>query len=283
MDGVRVAEFPLSMDLSPIRLVLEQHHIEYRIDREDGSQILYVDSDAHVGEVVTLLRESIREMERRQEQVGLRASPDLSRQFARTPVMMICLGLSIVGALIPHWWPQLLHWLTFQDFTLVSNTRITFGSLQDSLAAGQYWRLITPIFLHFGVFHIVFNGLWLWEFGRRIETLAGSLHFLLLVLVTGLVSNGAQYWWSGPSLFGGMSGVIFGLLGYLWIRNLVAPHPGLTLPRGIVPLMIGWLLICMTGLIDFFFAGSIANAAHAAGLATGALLGAAFGLAARGR
>ncbi len=98
---------------------------------------------------------------------------------------------------------------------------------------------IAPIFIHFGVFHIVFNGLWLWEFGRRIESLAGSLHFLLLVLVTGLVSNGAQYWWSGPSLFGGMSGVIFGLLGYLWIRNLVAPHPGLALPRGIVPLLIG--------------------------------------------
>ena len=99
--------------------------------------------------------------------------------------------------------------------------------------------------------------------------------------MTGVISNVGQYLWSGPSLFGGMSGVIFGLLGYIWIRHTLAPHPALELPRGIIALMIGWLVVGMTGVIDLFLQGNIANAAHLGGLLVGMVSGAIFGLAHR--
>lgn len=271
----------MGTDVTPARKTLEFHGIQYEMAEEGGSLVLYVDRDAHIGEVIELLRESVREIQHEQEVAGLKASPNLSVQLHRTPVMITCLLLSILGAIIPSWSFGLLHWITFQDFVLVSPNQINFSTLTEALNKGQYWRLITPIFIHFGIFHILFNGLWLWEFGRRIETVAGSFNFLMLVLVTGVVSNFSQYIWSGASLFGGMSGVIFGMLGFIWIGNKFSPHPGFLLPKGIIGLMIGWLLICMTGVIDILFQGSIANAAHAAGLLVGMAMGAIFGIANR--
>ena len=142
----------------------------------------------------------------------------------------------------------------------------------------QYWRFITPVFLHFGIFHLAFNGLWIWELGRRIETGIGSLHLLGIILVSAVASNFGQYLWAGPSLFGGMSGVLYALLGYLWIRNLIAPNPILSLPKGIIGFMLAWLVFCMTGLVNLVMSGNIANAAHASGLLVGMLVGAVFGV-----
>lgn len=274
MTMVRVAEFSLGADLSPISNALDARQIVHRLVDEEGVTVLYVDSDAPIGEVVEQIRAAVAEFEQQQ---GF-PTPSLRELFQRTPVTMICLLLSILGAMVPEWLFSLLHWLTMQDFILVSATQIAFSTLPAALAEGQWWRLITPIFIHFGLIHIVFNGLWLWEFGRRIEALAGSVHFLLLVVAIGIVSNLGQYLWSGPSLFGGMSGVVYGLLGYIWMRNKLAPHPAFALPTGILVVMVGWLVVCMTGLIDLLMDGSVANAAHAVGLAVGIALGTVFGL-----
>ena len=137
--------------------------------------------------------------------------------------------------------------------------------------------MVSPIFVHFGLMHFVFNGLWLCLLGARIERLSGSLHLLLVVLLSALVSNMSQYVWSGSVYFGGMSGVIYGLLGYIWIRNLLAPHPLITLPRELILFMIGWLFVCMTGVLDILLGVGIANAAHASGLLVGMLMGLVFG------
>lgn len=275
MTMVRVAEFSLGADLSPISNALDARQIDHRLMDEEGVTVLYVDSEAPVDEVIELIKAAMAEIDQQQ---GLMPTPSLRELFQRIPATMICLLLSILGAMVPEWLFPLLHWLTMQDFILVSPTQIAFSTLSDGLAEGQWWRLITPIFIHFGLIHIVFNGLWLWEFGKRIETLAGTVHFLLLVVVIGIASNLGQYLWSGPSLFGGMSGVVYGLLGYIWVRNKLAPHPAFDLPTGILVVMIGWLLVCMTGLIDLLMQGSVANAAHAVGLAVGMALGAVFGL-----
>ncbi|MGD9660972.1 MAG: rhomboid family intramembrane serine protease [Porticoccaceae bacterium] len=277
MNFVRLAEFSPDTDVNPIAAALSEKGIGHKFLMEEGAIALYVDADAHIGEVVALVRAAVEAIEQQQQSAGLRSAPSIAMQFQRTPAMMLCLALSILGAMVPEWYFGLLPWLTFQDFQLVSPTEIQFSALQDTLARGEYWRLITPIFIHFGIFHIAFNGLWLWEFGRRIETLTGSVHFLMLVIVSGAVSNFSQYFWGGPSLFGGMSGVLYALLGYIWIRNKVAPSPGLALPRGIIGFMLAWLLICMTGIVDLLFRGSIANAAHASGLISGMFLGAVFG------
>jgi GlpG protein len=96
--------------------------------------------------------------------------------------------------------------------------------------------------------------------------------------VSGAMSNTAQFWWSGEVFFGGMSGVVYALIGYLWIAGMIFPQPENQLPKGIVIFMIGWLVLCMTPVVTFFIGVGIANAAHLAGLVFGMMLGGVFGL-----
>lgn len=133
---------------------------------------------------------------------------------------------------------------------------------------GEVWRLITPIFIHANVLHILFNMLWLRDLGSMIEARQGSFFLGVLVLVLAVGSNLGQYYYGGPA-FGGMSGVIYGLLGYVWIRGKFDPASGLFLHPSTVILMIIWFVLCWTPLLG----GKIANMAHAVGL----LLGMAWG------
>ena len=139
------------------------------------------------------------------------------------------------------------------------------------ILSGQVWRLITPMFLHFSIFHIVFNMMWTWELGRLIEWRNGPV---LLLAVTGIISiaaNLAQYFVSGP-LFGGMSGVIYGFFGYVWIQGITNPHFGIRLNPAIVKLLLGWFVLCWSGLLEKIFGIAVANTAHTAGLASGILV-----------
>ena len=137
--------------------------------------------------------------------------------------------------------------------------------------SGQIWRLFTPMFLHFSIFHIVFNMLWTLEFGRLIESRQGAVALILISLSISLASNLSQYFVSGP-IFGGMSGVIYGYFGYIWIQSLTNPRFGIRLNPTIVKLLLGWFIICWSGLLEKFFGISIANTAHTAGLLSGMVL-----------
>ena len=86
------------------------------------------------------------------------------------------------------------------------------GTSFPEIRAGQVWRLVTPIFLHAGVLHLVFNMLWLYQLGGQIEAQESSGYFAVMVLVLAVICNTGQYVVSGP-LFIGMSGVVYGLLG----------------------------------------------------------------------
>lgn len=133
---------------------------------------------------------------------------------------------------------------------------------------GQLWRLLTPIFLHFGILHIVFNMLWLKDLGGMVERRQGWAVLLGMVVVMGVGPNLVQYGWSGPS-FGGMSGVVYGLLGYVWMRGKLDPGSGYRLDPRTAAWMGIWLVLCMTGMM-----GPVANAAHVAGLVVGVAWGA---------
>jgi GlpG protein len=99
--------------------------------------------------------------------------------------------------------------------------------------------------------------------------------------VIATVSNASQYLFGGPGLFGGMSGVVYGLLGFAWVAPLLQPRWRIQPARGIMLFMVGWLLFCMAGFVEVLGFGAIANAAHLGGLLCGALLGGAFGLLSR--
>ena len=146
-----------------------------------------------------------------------------------------------------------------------------FHPFLPEVLAGQLWRLFTPIFLHFGIFHIVFNTMWTWELGRIIELIQGRGLLLILCLVSGAVANVAQYLVSGP-VFGGMSGVVYALFGYLWIQGLTNVRFGIRLNPAIVYLMLGWFVVCWTGILEKLFGLGVANTAHTAGLVSGILI-----------
>ena len=128
---------------------------------------------------------------------------------------------------------------------------------------GEVWRLFTPIFIHLSPLHILFNMLWLRDLGSMLEGRQSSLHLLILTLVIAGSSNLAQCYTSGP-VFGGMSGVVYGLLGYIWMRGKFDPASGLYVHPSTVWMMIIWFFACLIGIIPH-----VANAAHAAGLVIG--------------
>jgi membrane associated rhomboid family serine protease len=148
----------------------------------------------------------------------------------------------------------------------------------DSSGDGHFWRFITPIFLHFGLMHFAFNMFWLVVLGGKIERGAGSMQLFLLVLVIGALSNIGQNQWSGTSQFGGMSGAIYGLLGYLHAYNKLVKKDLYFLPPELFWFMVGWLIVCASGILEILLGIRIANAAHLCGLMAGSFLGIIFGL-----
>lgn len=138
----------------------------------------------------------------------------------------------------------------------------------EVLKTWQIWRYVTPIFIHFNALHILFNMSWLRTLGNAIEFVRGTRRFLALVLFIAVVSNVAQLIWSGPA-FGGMSGVDFGLIGYVWMKGKTQPQHGLALPQEQVVMSMLWMLLCIGGAF-----GPIANAAHVAGFLAGMVIGA---------
>ena len=136
------------------------------------------------------------------------------------------------------------------------------------LRTGQVWRLFTPIFIHFGIMHVLFNMMWLVDLGSMVEGRQGTALLARLVAGIALGSNVVQYAATGYPNFGGMSGVVYGLLGYIWLRGKFDPGCGLYLNRQTVTMSLIWFVLCFTGVL-----GNVANGAHAGGLIIGSVWG----------
>lgn len=139
-------------------------------------------------------------------------------------------------------------------------------TIGEVISQGQYLRWITPIFLHFGPMHLLFNMSATLAYGRAIEQRSGSLRFLGIVLTIALVSNFSQLPMSGPR-FGGMSGVDFGLFGFLWMKSRFDPEYGVQMGRDYIWNTLFFAALCLTGAL-----GPIANTAHFVGMGTGMVL-----------
>lgn len=175
------------------------------------------------------------------------------------PVMLVLLVVSVLITLVSSFGDNMR---VIYPFMISSYTRGLPEIMQ-----GELWRLITPVFIHLHPLHILLNMLWLFDLGGVIEQRQGSPRFGLLVGVIAVLSNLAQFYWAGP-WFGGMSGVVYGLLGYAWMQGRLYPRSGLVLHPQIVLMMLIWFVICWLGII-----GKIANMAHTVGLVTGLALG----------
>tara|TARA_B100000212_G_scaffold319126_1_gene276050 strand:- start:59 stop:727 length:669 start_codon:yes stop_codon:yes gene_type:complete len=173
---------------------------------------------------------------------------------------------------------SLIEPIFFNKF-LISLNQIQFYDFKTTYLIGnEWWRLMTPMFIHFSPTHLIFNSLWIYILGREIEQLDGKIIFIFLILFTSIVSNYLQYSFSGPSLFGGLSGVVYGLLGYCFVSETFLRINKFSFPPAIYIFMFVWLLIGFTGFLDLLGFGKIANFAHLGGLLSGILSGYIFSM-----
>jgi len=128
-------------------------------------------------------------------------------------------------------------------------------------------RLIGPAFFHFSWLHIVFNTMWWWQLGGSIEKTLGKATLINVLLLSAIVSNLGQYLVSGSN-FGGLSGVVYALVGFVWWFGYLAPERGLSLAKPIVGFLLFWLVLGFADLLPV----NVANTAHLLGLISGCLL-----------
>lgn len=175
------------------------------------------------------------------------------------------------------YWQGVYNWLVLYPQVDPSISAPLFEKIRE----GQVWRLITPVFLHGNIIHILFNMLWLWLLGKMIEERIRPIKYLFMMLIVGIVSNTAQYLVSGP-FFIGYSGIITGLAGYIWVRQKVAPWEGYPLPQAtLVFFMVFIFGMAALGVVGFvlerigiyWLSFGLANTAHIVGLLSGGLCG----------
>lgn len=160
-----------------------------------------------------------------------------------------------------------IHMLFITDFVKEGNM-VHWNPGLEKVLSGEIWRLITPIFIHFGFMHLLFNMLWLIDLGSMIEHHKGTLFLILFIVVIASASNYGQYILGNHPVFGGMSGVVYGLLGYIWMKGKYDPASKLRIHGPTVVFMMIWYFLCLTGLM-----GNIANGAHTVGLVLGVIWG----------
>jgi len=183
-------------------------------------------------------------------------------------LLMIALG--VLGALVVNFGNDYMTYRWF-GFQILDSRGLL--PLSETLKQFQLWRLLTPVFLHFSVLHVVFNCLMLWETGRRIELVKGSGYFMVVFIIIGVCSNIAQYWMTPNIPFGGLSGICYGFIGYLAIYQRHIILPVLAINKTLVIFLLVWLIAGVVGVIDYMIEGSVANSAHVAGLLSGSILG----------
>ena len=147
------------------------------------------------------------------------------------------------------------------------NILIEFGAKDNALiAAGQIWRLFTPMFLHIGFQHIVLNMVTLYFLGMQIEYLFGPWRFLVIYLASGICGNIASFAFT-PAISAGASTALFGLFGaYLMLGESFRDDPYIrTIAKQFLVLVVLNLLSDLTGSIDLW--------GHLGGLIGGFLLG----------
>jgi GlpG protein len=235
----------------------------------------------------------LRKVEAKRNEQAKKRSVDVRQQWRR-PLASRCrvtyglIYISVIVTVLSTTWQNfpktgdkhepIIRALSIASFEIQGNT-MRWDGLAD-LGDGQVWRMFTPMFLHFSIFHIFFNMYMLRIFGTAIEIRRGAWRYLGIVLLIAAVSNLGQYGAGrlyqygfdfiprgGPN-FGGMSGVVYGLFGYIWMKSRFDPGSGFFMPPNLVVWLIAWFFICMTGAV-----GNIANTAHGVGLGVGMALG----------
>ncbi|MCA9126909.1 MAG: rhomboid family intramembrane serine protease [Planctomycetales bacterium] len=203
--------------------------------------------------------------------IGGGATPPLT-----LTLMILCIGLHLLSSLGGN--RQSNNWSTATSeqlsFLTIADYQASNHNPAASIMKGEIWRVITPIFLHANMIHLAMNMLGMYVFGRLIERLLGTpryaLFILLLAIVPNLVQGLTPAVLGGSPFFVGISGVIYGFIGYLWMRSSINPRFPIRIPAQMLILAVGMIVLGLSGLIKDWH---MADLCHLAGLVVGGAIG----------
>ncbi len=145
---------------------------------------------------------------------------------------------------------------------------VALGARDYTVAYGEWWRLLTAIFLHGGLVHLLFNTWVLFDVGPAVEEMYGGTRFLVLYLVAGIAGSFASFWWHPFAIMVGASGALFGLIGVMIAYGY---RHRTSLAQQVRAMYVRWAIY---GLAFGFIVPGIDNAAHIGGLLAGIGFGA---------
>jgi GlpG protein len=188
---------------------------------------------------------------RRQE----RAADEQQRAHNAPAIGTVSLGLVVLSGMVAY-------------FTQVGELYGgLFGFDWNAIQRGEWWRLFLPVFYHMGWLHLLFNLWWVHQLGSAIEYHFRSRYLLTQVIVFGVGGVLAEGFITHHSAMG-LSGVVYGLLGFVWVRGRLDPRSPIVPAQSTVVIMLLWMLL------GFANVQPMANWAHAGGLVLGMLWGA---------
>lgn len=153
--------------------------------------------------------------------------------------------------------------------------------LFEKIRQGEIWRLFTPCLLHYDIFHLFFNMIWLLVLGKQMEQRIKKMRYVLFIVITAILTNTLQYLMGGAN-FLGFSGVLTAMLGFIWARKKYAAWEGYQLQTSTINFMAVFILFMfsiqfVSFLLETFSQSAlpigIANTAHLTGAISGILLG----------
>lgn len=180
---------------------------------------------------------------------------NLSQYIKLYPVISILIATNIIV--------YLLGWISPLGSTILN----LGASVNYLIADGEYWRLITSMFIHGGFLHLLFNMFSLYVFGPELERIAGKLRFFTIYFISGFMGNVISYLIQPPNYASvGASGAIFGIFGAFAALVYYTRKTMPQLKQIIMPIII--ISIIMT-----FLQSNVNSTAHISGLVTGLIIG----------
>ena len=186
--------------------------------------------------------------------------------YLRAPLSFGLIVICVVVFLLQMFWgDSVFSWMAF-SLTVEDQEGARKDLGLSLIKSGQYWRLITPIFMHGGPLHLILNLVSFRFLGEMVEIRKGALKTALIVLLAALVGNFAQF-------------QVFAFGGYVWIKGYTDPENGLSLNDSSANMMMAWLMLGILApmLVEHAeqmgFPFNMANLCHAGGLIVGIILG----------
>ncbi|KZY30043.1 MULTISPECIES: rhomboid family intramembrane serine protease [unclassified Oleiphilus] len=286
----RIPPIPLDLDLSDFSQWLHFQGVAHRVIENQGEQALILDDEGYEEQVLSALERYMTEPQYRSglaEQLDKMQDQHRRREVFRkprdlvaytrakpsqAPVIFTLIFVSVAFAFLTDFGKGgalLRSFLIVDPFNSgldMNSVSGRWNAMLDVLISGQVWRLVTPDFIHFNVMHITFNLLMLWVLGGQLEMQKGSVSFIALTMFVSIISNIAQLLETGY-FFGGLSGVVYGLVGYCWLWKMFDKN--IFFPNVLLKFSLVWLLLGYTPVTEWLGWGRMANAAHLYGLLSG--------------